>query len=70
MKEEMAAVENELKTMTEEMAAKEEVEARKEVATKKEEEEEEAKRPKEGTKDMAVRWMKDGGLGCSKGHPV
>jgi hypothetical protein len=68
MKEEMAAVENELKTMTEEMAAKEEVEARKEVATKKEEEE--AKMPKEGTKDMAARWMKDGGLGCSKGHPV
>jgi hypothetical protein len=50
-----AEVENELKSMEE---------ARKmEVATKKGE----AKRPKETTKDMLARWMKDdGGQGCSK----
>jgi hypothetical protein len=47
-------VENELKAMKEEAR-------KKEAATK-----EKAKRPKETTKDMVGRWMKNGGQGCSK----
>jgi hypothetical protein len=52
----LSRVDNELKTMKEEAAA-----------TKKEEE---AKRPKETTKDMVARGWKDGGQGCYKDpHP-
>jgi hypothetical protein len=47
----LTKVVNELKSMKEEAAAKKE----------------EANRPKETTKDMMARWMKDdGGQGCSK----
>jgi hypothetical protein len=50
----LTQVENELKAMKEEAR-------KKEAATK-----EKAKRPKETTKDMVGRWMKNGGQGCSK----
>jgi hypothetical protein len=60
MENRLSRVENELKTMKEEV-----------VATKKDEvwKEDQAKMLKETTKDMVARWWKDGGQGCSKDAP-
>jgi regulator of replication initiation timing len=63
----LSQVENELKTIKEEvMVAKKEA-RKKEEAPKKAAE---AKRPKETTKDMMARLWKDGHQGCSEDAPL